>query len=118
MKDLRGRPQVEEAKRRHEPQLLAGPALGLAHALAEICDGASRKPAQFRCLCFGFAMLRVSGHKIIQPEAQLGTILDRKLRDRVLYVFEGHQRSVAVRSRGLNPEIYPGCAPSYSCGAH
>src|SRR5262245_34774948 len=117
MKDLRGRPQ--QRKRNAVTSLNSWQGrLGLAHALAEIRDGASRKPAQFRCLSFGLAMFRVSGHKIIQPEAQLGAILDRKLSDRVLDVFEGHRRSVAVRSRGLNPEIRPGSAPSYSCSAH
>src|SRR5262245_22747881 len=96
MKDLRGRPQ--QRKRNASRALIPGrAALGLAHALAEIRDGASRKPAQFRCLSFGLAMFGVSDHKIIQPKAQLGAILDRKLRDRVLDVFEGHQRSLAVR---------------------
>jgi hypothetical protein len=83
-----------------------GAALGLAHALAEIGDSASGKPAQFRCLCFGLAMLRVPGHEIIQPEAQLGSILGRKFRDGLFDFFQGHQRRLAVRFRDLNPDGY------------
>ena len=77
------------------------------HALAEIRDGASGKPAQFRCLCFGLAMLRVPGHEIIQPEAQLSAICRRKLRDGLLDFFQGHQRRIAVGVWDLNPDGLP-----------
>ena len=90
-------------------------ALGLAHALAEIRDGASGKAAQFRCLCFGLVMLRVPGHEIIQPEAQLGAIFGRKLCDGLLDFFQGHQCRIAVHFRDLNPDGLPIHRPRTSC---
>jgi hypothetical protein len=59
-----------------------------------------------------------SGREIIQPEAQLAIILDRKLRDRVLYVFEGHHHRLTIRPRGLNPDKYTLVALLHSLRAH
>jgi hypothetical protein len=76
--------------------------LGLAHALAEIRDGAPSKSPQLRRLCLRLAILRLSDFEFRQPETQLGAVLGRKLRDGLLGVFQGHPERLAFCARSLN----------------
>src|SRR5262249_52450915 len=65
-------------------------------AFADVGDGASRKPPELRRRRVGIATLRLPGHELSQPEAQLSAFLGRKLRDGLLDIFQGHQRRIAV----------------------
>jgi hypothetical protein len=75
--------------------------LRLTHAFAHIRDGAPRKPPELRRRCLRLATLSLCGLELGQPEAQLGAILRRELRDGLLNVFQGHQHRIAAGTRDL-----------------